>query len=59
MEIIDEKTPGKEDNVENIFFFIREKGEKHFLINFEMFLYTISDKMKTVQKNVVKMEEID
>lgn len=44
MEIIDEKTPGKEDNVENIFFFIREKGQKHFLINFEMFLYTISDK---------------
>ena len=38
MEIIDEKTPGKEDNVENIFFFIREKGEKHFLINFKKFL---------------------
>ena len=28
MEIIDEKTPGKEDNVENIFFFIRENGEQ-------------------------------
>ena len=44
MEILDWKTPCKEENVENIFFFIREKGEKHFLIIFEMFLYTISDK---------------
>ena len=58
MEIIDEKTPGKEENVENIFFFIREKGEKHFLINFEMFLYTISDKSENYGKMWLKWRKL-
>ena len=58
MEIIDEKTPGKEDNVENIFFFIREKGEQHFLINFEMFLYIISDKSENYGKMWLKWRKL-
>ena len=58
MEIIDEKTPGKEDNVENIFFFIRENGEQHFLINFEMFLYIISDKSENYGKMWLKWRKL-